>query len=415
VPRLTLVVRSASGAEQTFEHSGEVCRIGSHHGNDVALRDRTVSRFHCRLVANGSCWRVTDCGSSNGTKLDGVIVRDAEFQTHATLTLGDSVVSVHVRESEGALLPSESSFGALLGASLPMKKLFALLEKVAASESNVLICGESGTGKELVASEIVQRGPRAEKPFVVVDCGALAPTLIESELFGHVRGAFTGAERDRTGAFEMASGGTVLLDEIGELPLELQPKLLRAIESHEVRRVGDARARKVDVRVLAATHRDLEREVNRGTFREDLYFRLAVIQVLVPPLRERLGDVPILVSAFLDALRASELEDALFPTPVMAEMAAHDWPGNVRELRNHVERSVVLRESAAPSRRTPTTTADTRVPFRIAREGAVDVFERAYLTTLLEASAWNISKAARAAGMDRMYLHRLVQKHGLKR
>jgi transcriptional regulator with GAF, ATPase, and Fis domain len=280
----------------------------------------------------------------------------------------------------------------------------------------VLLCGESGTGKELVASELVGRGSRADKPLVVVDCGALAPTLVESELFGHVRGAFTGADRDRVGAFETANGGTVFLDEVAELPPALQPKLLRALESREVRRVGETKVRKIDVRVIAATHRDLDREVNRGTFREDLYFRLAVIQLTVPPLRERKGDIPILVRAFLEALRVPETEDTLFPARVLAELAAYDWPGNVRELRNHVERCVVLQDTTAPSRRRTPSSAeiDVQVPFRIAKEKVIDGFERAYLAALMEAAGGNVSKAARQAGMDRMHLHHLIQKHGLK-
>jgi DNA-binding NtrC family response regulator len=300
-----------------------------------------------------------------------------------------------------------------------MRKLFGLLQKVAPSDINVLIQGESGTGKELVANEIVQRGPRADKSFVVVDCGAISPNLVESELFGHVRGSFTGADRDRVGAFEAADGGTVLLDEVGELPVELQPKLLRALESREIRRVGETRTRKVNVRVISATNRQLEREVNRGRFREDLYFRLAVMTVRVPPLRERLEDLLILVRVFLQALGAPDAE-RLFTPQVLAEMQRHDWPGNVRELRNYVERSVVL-EKASPNLRSTAMApgagmppVDIETPFRLAKDAAVDAFERAYLTALLEAAGNNMSKAARMAGMDRMYLHRLAQKHGLR-
>jgi DNA-binding NtrC family response regulator len=301
-----------------------------------------------------------------------------------------------------------------------MRKLFALLEKVAPSDINVLIEGESGTGKELVANEIVQRSPRAEKPFVVVDCGAISPNLVESELFGHLRGSFTGADRDRVGAFEAADGGTVFLDEVGELPVELQPKLLRAIEAREIRRVGETRPRKVNVRVISATNRDLEREVNRARFREDLYFRLAVMTVRVPPLRERLDDLVILIRVFLQALAMPD-QERLFTPQVLSEMSRHDWPGNVRELRNYVERSVVL-QKAGPTIRRSTPGAgfglpppvDIGVPFKIAKDASIDTFERAYLTALLEAAGNNMSKAARMAGMDRMYLHRLVQKHGLR-
>ena len=234
-----------------------------------------------------------------------------------------------------------------------------------------------------------------------------------------MRGAFTGADRDRIGAFESADGGTVFLDEIGELPIELQPKLLRALEAREIRRVGETKARKVNVRVVSATNRDLEREVNKSRFREDLYFRLAVIQVHVPPLRERLDDLLILIRVFLSMIGVPE-EERLFPASVLAEMQKHDWPGNVRELRNYVERTVVLQTASPTSRRASTSSpalgavVDIKVPFKLAKDAAVDTFERAYLGALLESCGGNMSKAARTAGMDRMYLHRLVQKHGLR-
>jgi transcriptional regulator with GAF, ATPase, and Fis domain len=417
LPRLTIDVRRGVDlGMRTLVHQGEVCRIGTHSANDLVLRDPAVSRFHCKLTRDGSVWRLQDSGSLNGTTLDGVRVRDGELATEGTITLGDSVLHVRALEStDHVSLPNVQSFGSLLGASMAMRKLFAFLEKVAACESNVLIEGESGTGKELVAAEIVQRGPRAEKPFVIVDCGAISPNLVESELFGHVRGAFTGADRDRVGAFETADGGTVFLDEIGELPLELQPKLLRALEAREVRRLGETRTRKVNVRLIAATNRDLEREVNKERFREDLYFRLAVMSVRVPPLRERLEDLPILIRGFLATLGVPEQID-LFPQHVLAELAAHDWPGNVRELRNYVERTVVLRESlpAVSQKVSSAGEVDLRLPFKVAKDAVVDVFERSYVSALLNAAGGNVSRAARSGGMDRMYLHRLIQKHGLR-
>jgi transcriptional regulator with GAF, ATPase, and Fis domain len=430
VPRILVVVRDTDG-ERHVQHSGDVCRIGSHPSNDVVVRDRTVSRFHCRIVRDGAVWRVSDAGSSNGTKLEGVKVRDAELGTRATLNLGDATIVVTALADEEHA-PPVAAFGSLVGASPAMQRLKLVVERVAASSANVLLWGESGTGKELVASEIVARGARAGRPYVVVDCGSLAANLVESDLFGHVRGAFTSADRDRVGAFEAADGGTVLLDEIGELPLDLQPKLLRLLESGEVRRVGETRPRRVDVRVIAATHRDLEREVNRGRFREDLYFRLSVIQVTVPPLRERHGDVPLLVRHFLDERGAPELEPALFPPSVLASLADYDWPGNVRELKNHVERATVLRDATAPRRRISGTRASVRATpamgvhieeprpaaplasFRVAKERAVHEFERAYLADLLRSTGGNVSEAARRAGMDRMHLHHLLQKHGLR-
>jgi len=368
-------------------------------------------------------WRVEDSGSLNGTRLQDLRVYDAALPPDATLSIGNSLVLIRSTEaSSKTLVPMMPNFGALTGTGRVMRKLFALLEKVAASDINVFIHGESGTGKELVATEIVQRGVRADKPFVVVDCGAISPNLVESELFGHVRGAFTGADRERVGAFEAAEGGTVFLDEIGELPLAVQPKLLRALEQREIRRVGETHVRKVNVRVISATNRDLEREVNKGSFRGDLYFRIAVISVRVPSLRERPEDLPFLIRTFLAAIGASDSEH-LFQ-PLMEELATHEWPGNVRELRNYVERSVVLqtaklsmpfpRPSVSPavSPEGRSDAVDVGIPFKVQKDALIDQFERAYIRAALDACGGNMTKAARLAGIDRMYLHRLVQKHG---
>jgi transcriptional regulator with GAF, ATPase, and Fis domain len=325
--------------------------------------------------------------------------------------------------------------------SLPMRRLFELIQRVARSASDVLVEGESGTGKELIATEIVRLSGRAAKPLVIVDCGAVSPQLMESELFGHARGSFTGATRDREGAFESADGGTVFLDEIGELPLDMQPKLLRALAQREVRRVGENRVRKVDVRVIAATNRQLEREVNSGRFREDLYYRLSVLTVRVPPLRERIADIPLLVEHFLSERDASD-KASLFTPEVYEEMHRYDWPGNVRELRNYVERRVVLEhhvgalgastrlaegEPHADAARTPAAgdarssetpapprAIDVKLPFKEAKDQVIADFERAYLAELLRWAGGNVSKAARKAQVDRMHLHRLFQRYGLR-
>jgi len=420
-PQLSLTVVNDGGrpASRTLIHQGDVCRIGTHPSNDLTLDDPAVSRFHCRLVLDTGGWRVEDSGSLNGTRLETLRIYNAALPREAALSVGNSQIRVRgVEAVDKTLVPMMPSFGALTGTGRTMRTLFALLEKVAASDINVHIHGESGTGKELVAAEIVQRGARADAPFVVIDCGAISPNLVESELFGHVRGAFTGADRDRVGAFEAADGGTVFLDEIGELPLAVQPKLLRALEQREIRRVGETRVRKVNVRVLSATNRDLEREVNTGGFREDLYFRIAVIRVRVPSLRERTEDLPYLIQAFLAAIGASESEH-LFQ-PLMAELAKREWRGNVRELRNYVERSVVLQTAKLsmppPSPATPLDArgekVDVRVPFKVAKEALIDQFERSYIRAALDACGGNMTHAARLLGIDRMYLHRLVQKHG---
>jgi transcriptional regulator with GAF, ATPase, and Fis domain len=441
--RLHVVVERIAGKEMSTTHvfDGEVCRIGSHESNDLVLDDKTISRFHCRIAREGSAWRLTDAGSRNGTRLDGVKVLVAELDNEALLVIGDSAIRVKpVSRGHVSRIVAPTQFGGLIGSSAAMQRLFDVLERVAASEIDVLVHGESGTGKELVATELVQRGSRADGPVVVVDCGSISPSLVESELFGHVRGAFTGADRDREGAFEAADGGTLFLDEIGELPLELQPKLLRALEAREVRRVGQTRMKHVDVRVIAATNRDLEREVNRGRFREDLYYRLAKVSVRVPPLRDRVEDIPMLVRSFLSSLPGAS---KLFSPAVLEEMQLHDWPGNVRELKNYVERSIVLDDVPPPSRRSGTIravtfppvdngdppNADARLelregepprsdasdtPFRIAKEAAIAAFEKSYLGPLIERCNGNVSQAARAAKMDRMYLHQLAQKYGFR-
>jgi transcriptional regulator with GAF, ATPase, and Fis domain len=437
--RLHVVVERVKGREtsETRVFDGESCRIGSHASNDLVLDDPTISRFHCRIAREGQSWRVTDTGSTNGTRLDGVKILAAELDTEAVLVIGDSAIRVKpVSRGHVSRIGTPTQFGGIIGHSPAMQTLFAMLERVAASEIDVLIHGESGTGKELVATELVQRSARSEGPVIVVDCGAISPTLVESELFGHVRGAFTGAEREREGAFEAADGGTLFLDEIGELPLELQPKLLRALEAREVRRVGQTKMKHIDVRVIAATNRELEREVNRGRFREDLYYRLAKFSVRVPPLRDRREDIPLLVRGFLAAAGHHD-GGRLFSAGVIQEMQQHDWPGNVRELKNYVERSVVL-DDVPPATRSGTMRAfragaafsetlagaaegtelprgePSDVPFRIAKEAAISTFERAYLGPLLERCNGNVSQASRAAKMDRMYLHQLAQKYGFR-
>jgi len=424
VPRVELRVdREADKPSSRVEViDGEEHRIGSNGGNELVLDDRTVSRFHCCLRRTRNAWRITDNGSLNGTFVNGVRVRDADLPLPTcTLKLGDSIVTVSQLRSVAHMpVPPRTSFGALVGGSIPMRQMFGLLERVAKSESTVVIEGESGTGKELIATEIVRRSPRANGPLMIVDCGAIAPELIESELFGHLRGAFTSADRDRIGAFEAADGGTVFLDEIGELPLAMQPKLLRALEAHEIRRVGDNRSRKVDVRVIAATNRKLEVEVNQGRFREDLFFRLSVVSVRVPPLRERPEDIPMLIDAILATLHATDRK-ALFADTVLHDMKCYDWPGNVRELRNFIERSLVLdKVTHAPMSQRASSPgssdqADIEVPFKVAKEHLISGFEQKYVTRLLQWSGGRIGTAARKAGVDRMYLYRLMQRYGLRK
>lgn len=421
VPRIQLIVElEASNPQSTrVVFDGAVCRLGSHPSNELVIHDRRVSRFHCSLRLERGAWRLKDSGSLNGTYLNGIRFRDADLPLEpCQIRIGDSQLVVRTLEPVAReRVPVRTSLGGIVGGSLVMRQMYSLIERIAGSESTVVIQGESGTGKELIAGEIVARSNRAQGPFVVVDCGAIAPELIESELFGHLRGAFTGAERDRVGAFESAEGGTVFLDEIGELPLALQPKLLRVLESRQIRRLGEGRPRKVDVRVIAATNRNLEREVNLGRFREDLYFRLAVVTVHVPPLRDRLDDIPRLIDAMLENMHAAHLRPT-FGDDALSGVAAYDWPGNVRELRNWVERSILLgRIEPAPTSQRPsaTPTATIATPFKIAKEQLIADFEQRYLTDLMRWSGGKVGIAAQKAGIDRMYIYRLMARHGMKR
>jgi transcriptional regulator with GAF, ATPase, and Fis domain len=436
VPRIELCVEREAGqkAARQVVLAGEFFRIGSHPSNDLVLEDSQVSRFHCSISRTASSFRLTDSGSLNGTKLSAggagapaLRIRDADLLLpECRIELGGSTVWVRdLGSMSESGIPAVLSFGDLFGTSLPMRRLYDLVNRAARSDADVLIEGESGTGKELIATELVRRSSRAKNPLVIVDCGAISPSLIESELFGHARGAFTGAHKDRAGAFESADGGTVFLDEIGELPLPMQPKLLRALAAREVRRIGEGKVRKVDVRVIAATNRRLEREVNSGHFREDLYYRLSVLTVRVPPLRERLDDIQLLVNAFLSSLDAME-KVHLFTPEVIGEMMRYEWPGNVRELRNYVERRVVLEGEGAlkaePDEAPPVAASadaaakvDLELPFKDAKDVVIASFERSYLTALLSWADGNVSRAARKANLDRMYLHRLLQRHGLRR
>jgi two-component system response regulator GlrR len=304
-----------------------------------------------------------------------------------------------------ALWP-EGRFGPLLGDSAAMRLLFAGLARVAARDGTVLLQGETGTGKELAARAIHEASPRAAGPFVVVDCGALPDTLLESELFGHRRGAFTGATDSHEGAIESAEGGTVFLDEIGDLPPAMQPKLLRVLESRTIRRVGEPRHRPVNVRFISATNRDLAEMTRTGGFREDLYFRLAVLPLRVPPLRERREDIPALLTRFVPEICA-RLDPA-----TLDDLLAWPWPGNVRELRNFAERLVAFGPGAARTAEgARPASARSPLPYHRARERAIDEFEHRYVHALLAAHQDNVAEAARAARMDRAYLYRLIRRH----
>jgi DNA-binding NtrC family response regulator len=286
-----------------------------------------------------------------------------------------------------------------------------MLQRLSDSDATVLLIGETGTGKGALAEAMHRMSTRANGPFVVVDCGAIPGNLIESELFGHEKGAFTGADRKREGAFSLASGGTLFLDEVGELDIDLQPKLLRALESREIRPVGSNQSEKVDVRIVSATNRDLREEVNRGSFRSDLYFRLNVMRIELPPLRERREDIPMLVESFYRKL--VEDDTASPPAELLSRMLRGEWPGNVRELRAAVERAVVLGdlESTEPLRSSANAEFDYTTSYREAKEAAIGRWEERYIPELVERYDGNLSRAARAVSMDRNHLRKLLRRY----
>jgi DNA-binding NtrC family response regulator len=424
-----------AGAGQTIEGAGTILRVGSKDGNSLRLQNETVSRYHFEIEPTPLGFLLRDLGSTNGTFVDGYRVRELYLPKRATIKAGEVTLAFEALGEEVPIaLSREDRFGDVLGRSPAMRELFGMLERVAQKDLTILLEGESGTGKERLAEAIHLTSPRAQKRFVVFDCAAVPASLMESELLGHERGAFTGADQKRIGRFEEAHGGTLFIDEIGELPLELQPKLLRVLEKREIRRVGGSQVIPVDVRIVAATNRDLVREVNRNTFREDLYYRLAVVRVRVPPLREREGDVPLLVEHFvresLDGDEAATKEAvASITEDNWKRLMSHPWPGNVRELRNFIERTMAITGGvdvdSAPSSSRPQNVAPTTVgpatlagaaidlarPFIEAREELLAHFEKGYLEAQLSRHGGNISRAARAAGLDRMHFKRLLARH----
>ncbi|HEU5058540.1 MAG TPA: sigma 54-interacting transcriptional regulator [Kofleriaceae bacterium] len=447
VRRCRVEVLGGPDSGLTRDIEAPVIRIGARRGNDVQLSDSQVSGLHCEIRLDERGYRLRDLDSTNGTFVAGLRINDVYVPPGSSITVGSTKLRFQpLGESVELALSSRTRFGGIVGKSVVMRELFARLEKLAASDATVLITGETGSGKELVAESLHEYSPRASGPFVVLDCGSIPQNLIESELFGHERGAFTGAVSSYAGAFERAHKGTMFLDEIGELPLAMQPKLLRALERREVRRIGGTRTIQVDIRVVAATNRDLGVEVNRGRFREDLYYRLAVARVHVPPLRERREDIELLIEHFLGV--TPNAEGAELAPETVELMKKHDWPGNVRELRNVIERALLLSEGAAmsvadahhlrptaPQRviegeasgeahaaapvatledETMAVPIDTRSPFKLAKQALVTEFERRYIRRLLAEHGGNISAAARVAGIDRMSIHKMLHRLGIE-
>jgi DNA-binding NtrC family response regulator len=426
-------LRIVSGPDQGKEHvlDDGTTMVGTHADNDLVLTDATVSRYHLEIRVRRDGIEVRDLDTTNGTKHGGARVGHVVLVGPARLRLGKHTemdfepidTNIELDEWKG------DRFGDVLGTTAPMKRLFSLLAKAAPTEATILLQGETGTGKEAIAEAVHRASRRARGPFVVVDCGSIPHELIASELFGHARGSFTGAAADKQGLIEAASGGTLFLDEIGELALDLQPQLLRVLDRRQVRRVGETHAIDVDIRVVAATHRDLRAMVRAGQFREDLYYRLAVVATYVPPLRERKADIPALATWFADKMGRGGWAQS---PSLLEQLERHDWPGNVRELRNVVERALSLGNAAladlggpaelptAPvaseddHARRPSNPDVLELPFKEAKAVLVESFERDYLTALLARHRGNISRAAAEAGIDRNYIHRLVKKYNLE-
>jgi two-component system, NtrC family, nitrogen regulation response regulator GlnG len=390
--------------------------IGASFEATLRLTDPSVSRKHLELVNRGGIVTAKDLGSTNGSFYEGSRFTVLDLGPGAVFRVGETELQIVAPEKSDPIPPSEqTAFGPVVGKSRKMREVFAVLERAAQSEATVLITGETGTGKEVVAEAIHAQSARKDKPFMVVDCASIPPNLIESELFGHVKGAYTNAVSDRTGAFEAADGGTIFLDELAELPPALQPRLLRVLETRRIKRVGANDFRPVDVRVIAATNRPLEEEVRDKRFRSDLYFRLAVIRVNLPPLRERREDIPLLAKAFLDKL-GSSLD---LTREIIAALTSYDWPGNIRELRNVIDQAASLSSEGlslafqlkakqpAPAAQ-PTSNAFFDLPYKDARKAALEAFELAYAQHVVQEAGGNITKAAERAQVHRNVLHRIL-------
>jgi len=413
--------------------------VGRSGVNDLVLSDTSVSGTHMELILGEKGVRVHDLGSTNGTSINGLRITEAFIEPGMVISIGKTDIEFLSADEVEIPLYKDDHFAALWGASPSMREVFAVLEKVAPTDMSVLIGGETGTGKELVARALHDESRRADKPFVVLDCGALPRELAEAAILGHKKGSFTGAVSDRAGAFEEADGGTLFLDEIGELPLDLQPKLLRVLDRREVQRIGESNVRNVDVRVVAATHRDLRKMVGQGLFREDLYFRLSVMAVDLPPLRERNKDILLLAEKFIEDFRRAHGSMQMLSDEAKAALLENEWPGNVRQLKNTIERACYLARNGliAPSdlhlggreRRLITAAATEgddvetvgpsfdeslyETPFKEAKQIMVDAFERRYFKRLLDKTDNNLSRASAEAGITRYYLRELLKRLGM--
>ncbi len=408
-----------------FIVNSENFTLGSGANNDLVIDDVTVSRRHCEITLTTEGYCIRDLGSTNGTYVQGVKIQGAYLGTGTEFQIGETrLVFCPLQERQEFKLSDSHSFGRLHGQSAAMRHVFYLAEHYAQTDSTILIEGETGTGKEVLAEAIHKHSRRRDKPFIVIDCASLARELVASELFGHAKGAFTGAITDRTGAFEAAEGGTVFLDEIGDLAPELQPQLLRVLEKREVKRVGSNTVRRINVRILSATNRKLQHEVNEGRFREDLFFRLSILTIQIPPLRKRFDDINLLAKRFLQEFLGQKNEEQLpLDEHSLRALRRHTWPGNVRELRNVVEiaslseqrpinLSAFLYQNSGSPHGLERINAER--PFKVLKQEVIQEFEQAYIADLLRRCKGNVSQGAKQAGIERAYLQRLVRKYGMR-
>jgi DNA-binding NtrC family response regulator len=425
VPRIVAV--SGPGAGRALAMASAQATAGRHPTNDLVLNDPQVSGVHLELRRAGDRVHVRDVGTTNGTWMGPHRLTEVELSPGAEIVVGTTLLRIERDDAAATARVSESgTFGDMVGRSTAMLELFATLERVASKPLAVLVQGETGTGKEEVARALHAKGPRAAQPFVVIDATALPETLAESLLFGHEKGAFTGAEQRRTGFFEAATGGTVFIDEIGELPAPLQSKFLRVLERQEVVRVGGHTPVKVDVRVVCATHRDLRHEIEAGRFREDLYYRIAHVRVMLPPLRDRPEDVPILCERLLATMAGPKNPPTRLEPDAIEFLRTQPWPGNVRELRNVLSRASALAQDGVIRRadvagegfgfrgtRLERDALDLSGTFSEAKDRSVERFESAYLAALMKRCGGNLSKASREADLARHHLRDLLKKRGL--
>ena len=454
--RCRLVRKEADKEPEVHLFDQPTVRIGALTDNDLVISNDTVSRFHCQILQEEDEYVLKDLNSTNGTFIDGVRIREAFLAPGSRVKLGESEFTFEPADEKIRVEPAETTkYGDIVGQNVRMRQIFHILDRISTSAATVVIEGETGTGKEVVARTIHQKSTRSNGPFIVFDCGAVPENLMESELFGHEKGSFTGAMRARKGLFEMAHGGTLFLDELGELSIDLQPKLLRVLESREVRPVGSNRSTPVDVRVIAATNRNLAEEVAAGRFRQDLFYRLSVVRLVLPPLRERPDDVPLLVDHLLNKEQHNRtpeghLRITTMGAPALRALQGYHWPGNVRELANVIERACSFADGLTidagdlpdyithghltnlpnnpaevvasgghqvvpgdPAVHSPAHLAE--MAFKDAKETWVATFESDYIESLLKKNDYNISSAAREADIDRKYFRKLMKKYGIDR